>query len=480
MLCLTIAIADSASAQSPRTSPNEVVTHHVVLGDKITVSIDTEVNETIKDAKFWVRPHGPDTIPSYSYIDFTQDDTLKGIGEIDVRAPSYFPPGTIFDVRFEFTTTSGNVLSSATYLVEHIDNDHDWQRVSNELLEIVYYGLSPRSIESLHTRVASRLPEITQALGVEDNPQYRAVIFPNLRELTLHGPRISQAATDGIYFGGYAYDEYNLTIMASPSAEVLIHELTHLIFARKIDSPYATAVPGWLNEGNSSYWESGDRRDTSNDFRRFARSGDVTEFSKMDSVPGIRSDIHRFYVQSADFVGYLLENYGRDSVGKLLEEFNAGKNVNEAMTATFGNNLVELENDWRREWGLPTIRTSAARLSDLILEVVPTIPGLPTIERGTSQTDSSHPKEQNTSVETATPRPYVTPARIPAAATPKPQSTVEPQPTALPTTLTPFPTSVYFVPGPDDEWPTVKPSAIIVFLLLGLGVVAMMYRRFRT
>ena len=64
-------------------------------------------------------------------------------------------------------------------------------------------------------------------------------------------------------------------------------------------------------------------------------------------------------------------------------------------------------------------------------------------------------------------------------ATPQPQATVAPQPTVV--FPTPPPTRVpYFVPGPDSEWPQVKPSAIIVFVLLAAGIAALMYRRLRT
>ena len=465
-------------AQSPRPVGNEIVTHHVTLSDKITVDIEVDIDAEIKEARLWVKPHGEDKVASYRYVDFEQKERLTATGEIDVHSPSYFPPGTIFDVRFEFVSVDNDIYSSSTYVVEHLGNDHNWQRVSDDLLEIVYYGLNRRSIENLHSRVASRLPEINSALGVTDSPRYRAVIFPNLQELTRHGPRISQAATDGTYFGGFAYDEYNLTIMSSPSAEVLVHEMTHLIFARKLTSPYATAAPGWLNEGNSSFWETGDRRKPSRDFAPFVRSGNVSEFAKMDSVPGLRDDIHRFYIQSADFVGFLLENHGRDSVGKLLDELNTGKEIDEAMQTVFGGTLTQIENEWRREWRLSPVGTSVERIVDIQTDLPATIPGLPTIETGTLNTEVTGANRQTDAIPTPQPEPVVLATSAPRTSELQPQATVAPeQPPAA--TPIPTPSSVYFTGSPDEEWPTVKPSAIIVFLVLGLGFLALMYRRFK-
>ncbi len=476
-------IADSIDAQSPRPTEREAVTHHVVLADKIVVEIDTTIDAQIKEARLWVRPHGNETIPSYSYVDFLQTNSIYATAEIDVQSPSYFPPGTIFDVRFEFVSTDDVVYTSNTYHIEHIDTYHDWRRVADDRLEIIYYGINDRAIQNLHAKTAPILPEIGQALRVDDVPQFRAVIFPNVRELTIHGPTISQAATQGHYFGGFAYAQYNLTIMASPSAETLIHELTHLIFDKALDSPYANPAPAWLNEGHASYWETRERDSAIRSLRPIARSGKVTEFATMNTVPGIRRDINNFYIQSTDFVGYLIENYGRDSIGHLLSELNAGNGVDDAMIAVYGDSLDQIENGWRQEWGLPII-SSVEQPVDIEADLPPTIPGLPTIITGTLGTKKGQSSitietepEGITESDDRTPQQDSEPVAAPVTP-PPPQSTPVPQATVV--ELTPLPTrTIHYITGPDSEWPQIKPSAIIVFVLLAAGVAAMMYRRMR-
>ena len=474
---------DRLSAQSPKPTEYEDVSYHVVLAQRIDIDIETNIDAEIAETKLWMRPHGEDKIPSYRYVEFTQTDNIRAAAEIDMRSPSYFPPGTIFDVRFEFVSEDGDVYTSKTYQVEHIDDAHDWQRLADSRLEIIYYGVADQSIRSLHARAAPLVPEISDALGVEEVPQFRAVIFPNVRELTIHGPTISQAATTGHYFGGYAYDEYNLTIMASPSASTLIHELTHLIFGRALNSPYARSAPGWLNEGNASYWETGNRSASLRNFAPIARAGRVNEFEAMNSVPGLRRDINDFYIQSTDFVGYLIENHGRDSIGSLLAELNAGKDINAAMRAVYGGSLSEIENGWRKEWGLPSISSNEVTVN---IERVypPTIPGLPKIETGTlnqmpaSTPDSTIFEPTPTAVPIDPPEVIRVEPEIDGGETPEPQATPEPEPTTVVSSSEPT-RPIYFVPGPDDEWPQVKPSAIIIFVLLALGVAAMMYRRVR-
>ena len=482
------------SAQSPRPTEEEVVTHEVILADEITIEIDTVINADIKEARLWTLPVGRKTIPSYSYVEFTQNDRIQATGVIDVRSPSYFPPGTIFDVRFEFVAEDDTVYSSDTYRVEHIDSTHNWKRIADDQLEIIFYGINESSIENLHAKTTSRLPQIADALGVSDVPQFRAVIFPSIRELTIHGPTISGAATTGHYFAGYAYDEYNLTIMASPSSETLLHELTHLIFGRALDSPYATSAPAWLNEGNASFWETGSRAASLRDFRPIARSSRVTEFSAMNAIPGLRNDINNFYIQSTDFVGYLIENYGAKSVGNLLAELNRGTSIDDAMHSVYGASLTDLENAWRTEWGLPTVLSFVEQQVDIEQDLPPTIPGLPTIATGTlEQHSSSASPEPETDeaasranevteadmISTAQTSSDTTVATAQSEASPIPQST-ETSATPVPT-LTPIPArGTYFVGETEEGWPEVRPSAIIVFLLLAAGLAAMMYRRLHT
>ena len=255
--------------------------------------------------------------------------------------------------------------------------------------------------------------------------------------------------------------------MSSPSHQTLIHELTHLIFGRTLTSPYATSAPAWLNEGNASYWETGSRSESLRRFRPIAQSGNVTEFAAMNTIPGLRRDIGNFYTQSTDFVAYLIENYGPDSIGKILSELNAGEDIDEAMQTVYGGSLAQIENRWRDEWGLRSVSSVETEVD---------------IRKRPA---TNHPRltdRQNRHSRTA---PEIESSQQKPEATPAPQATVAPQPTAAPQPTVVFPTPPptrvpYYVTGPNDEWPQVKPSAIIVFLLLGLGVIAMMYRRFKT
>ncbi len=468
-------------AQNPRPLPFEDFSYRVELGDKISLDFGTPVTEVMERVTMYVKPRGTNTIASYFHPEFTQSQQLEVSAEIDVQTPSYYPPGTQFDVNFEFVTEAGQRYKSQSYLVEHVDEERDWQRIGDETLEILYYGINSASVRALLGRMQAIVPDIADALGADEKPRMRAVLMPNLRDLTRYGPRISQAATDGTFFGGFAYGQYNLTVLASPSDHVLIHELAHLLLHQTVDSPYANPVPAWLNEGNSSYWETRSRDEARRHFRFVASSGDVPSFRTMNAIPGQRHDIIDFYEQSTDFVSYLIEEHGEHSIGQVLSELNDGRRIGDALIAVYGKSLNELENHWRSQWNLPPIpKPNPVELTTPV-GPVPTIPGLPTIETGTLIMDDFVDDRSEVSINSTHESQRVATPKVAPTAQPVPTTAPDATPQAQSLQVTPIPTrqTVYFTGQPGEEWPTLKPSAIIVFVVLAAGVMAMVWRRMR-
>ena len=127
------------------------------------------------------------------------------------------------------------------------------------------------------------------------------------------------------------------------------------------------------------------------------------------------------------------------------------------MQAVFGDTLTQIENEWRREWRLSPVGTSVERIVDIQTDLPATIPGLPTIETGTLNTEVTGANRQTDAIPTPRPEPVVLATSAPRTSELQPQVTVAPeQPPAA--TPIPTPSSVYFTGSPDEEWPTVKPQ----------------------
>ena len=115
-------------------------------------------------------------------------------------------------------------------------------------------------------------------------------------------------------------------------------------------------------------------------------------------------------------MGYLIENYGPDSIGALLSELNFGKNINDALRSVYGGSLSELENGWRREWGLPSVSSREIQV-DIKAEILATIPGLPTIVTGTLEKVSKPERNEDNEIPVAisNPEPEATATVVPTS-----------------------------------------------------------------
>ena len=73
----------------------------------------------------------------------------------------------------------------------------------------------------------------------------------------------------------------------------MVHEATHLLLDRAVDSPLAR-VPAWLNEGLAMYFESDSYRREAT-VARAARDSALLRLGAMNTVPGRPEDVRQFY-----------------------------------------------------------------------------------------------------------------------------------------------------------------------------------------
>ena len=366
----------------------------------------------------------------------------------------------------------GEIVRERSYPTGYIDNldeDRNWRRHGDERLEIIYYGVSDFEIRRLFDETIRNVERISPALGVEQHHQLRAVVFPNIRELTRYGPTISQTAADGGFFGGFAYSRYYLTVMASPSVPILTHELTHLLHDIALDSPSQARLPAWLTEGIATYFETGVRHTLPRYMIRGRSGSNIRRFREMATVPGRAEDIGVFYRQSGDFVGFLAELQGDNSIGQLLAEIRDGARWDDALSTVYGGDLDDLERAWRAQHGLPAIGVQSTAPADIQWKFPPTMVGVPTpVLGGENRLVDRHVTERGGSNERVNP--------VARAATPTRAERIQPQ---VPTPIA-VATSGGYVTSPAGREFRANPTLILVFGLLALGFGVLFIRRLRS
>jgi hypothetical protein len=191
----------------------------------------------------------------------------------------------------------------------------------------------------------ARMPEITRLFGIESQREFKAVIVNSSGEASRAFPTTTKAAEEGHYFAGFAFGEFDQFVLWGVNPSSFVHELAHLIFSEAVPSPLATA-PSWLNEGLAVYFESGSGASASARLGNRSNPDDFDAIRTMNRIPGLRSDIGRFYAKAGSFVTLMIDTYGVGTMTDLLQELNTGTRIGPAIEKVYERSLDRLDQEW--------------------------------------------------------------------------------------------------------------------------------------
>ena len=381
-------------------------------GKKITISTDVliEADENeIQVVRALFRPRGGSTIWAYSYPEFSVDNNRISLTfDIPTGPGSYYPPGTEFDLEIEVTLTSDEISTvRSTKPVEYLDPDRDWQRVTGSGFTIVYYGVSRASVEELVVTIDHRIPTLQTTIGVSDTPDFKAIVFPSIKDATPSFPPVSQTATDQFLFAGFAQPQYRLFVQGQMNSTTFTHELAHLYLHEAMSSSLASSMPSWLNEGLARFLESGSSEQSNERLRASVRPDELLSLKHMGTIPGKRSDVLIFYPQAGAFVGYLVEEFSHATMAEFLAAMNGGQPLTTAFEEIYGKSLYKVKNDWRDMFNadplaLPSATAEPADTTDSAVRSTP-VPLL-AYGSGVPITRKPEPETQPESLPTVTPQ----------------------------------------------------------------------------
>ena len=223
---------------------------------------------------------------------------------------------------------------------------------------IVYYQGSKSFAKKVAREAERHYERISRELGFTKRDRFW--LWDDRVKLYIHPDRASFMRSTGApaWAAGKASHEGNeiITYETSPTffAQVLPHEMTHLIF-RDFIGFKGDKVPMWLNEGIAQ-WEEVDRRGrVRRNAVRMYRRGRLVPLAELT-----RRDVRRvkdapaaflFYTQSASLVGYLIEEHGSARFRTLCGHLRDGKSLEDALRFTYPERLRtidHLEKAWRK------------------------------------------------------------------------------------------------------------------------------------
>ena len=364
ILLALLAAAVATLASGYPAEPIRVVSsdHEVRFPSEIAFRLTAEGETAITGVKLHYRL-SDGRVRVYGYPDFVSGRRVTADFSLKTDASNYLPTGVDVEYYYEIADSAGNTVETPRATVEYKDPRYRWRRVEVGDLTVLYHDLRASQVEAVTERVVARLEAVKETFGLDGPTPMKGVLVNGRREAQRTFPFISETATRGHVFGGYAYDQYDLFVLAGLWENGMVHEATHLLLDEAIDSPLGL-VPAWLNEGLATYFEGGPNHGEAIVVRA-ARNDGLLRLHAMNSVPGRPADIALFYSQARSVVEYMLQAYGRDRMSALLVAIDDGDGIDAALRTAYGFGRDELEARWAASYGvaLPERQSVAQRSS---------------------------------------------------------------------------------------------------------------------
>jgi hypothetical protein len=167
--------------------------------------------------------------------------------------------------------------------------------------------------------------------------------------------------------------------------DITRHEIAHIVTREATEGPFG--VPDWMNEGISVFSQSRMLANQGSALSSAIESDNVLTFKELNSssAGGSAQTVSLYYAQAGDIVRFLVETYGEEKFGELIQTFKEGSTPDNAYESVYGFDEQGLENEWRASVGLAAAQESPSPTPRATDEAVPPA----TIESGEGDGDSA-------------------------------------------------------------------------------------------
>lgn len=314
-----------------------------------TLQSDTTIQEVVLEYGVEMQTCG--TVIAKSFPLFTPGQTVDAKWTWEMKQSGSLPPGASIWWRWRIVNQDGQEATTPIKEVTWLDNEHNWQTIIGDGINLHWYEGSQQFGQELHTAAVQALQRLNKDAGLISDQPIDLYIYANYNDL---GDAILYEPS---WTGGVAFPEHNIVIIGiAPNnldwgKRTEAHELTHVLVGHLTFSCIGD-VPTWLNEGLAVYSEG-----TLDDYSRKqleSAIADDTLFS-VRSLSGAFSEIsdkaNLSYAESYSIVKFLLESYGRDKMNEMLLALRDGETVDEALQHIYGFDVEGLEDAWRASIG---------------------------------------------------------------------------------------------------------------------------------
>jgi hypothetical protein len=377
----------------------------------------------ITAARVYVEPGWTEPSRLLRATDFAPASEVELTAVWDTTAET-IPPFLALRYYWELEFTDGTTFTTSPVETEYVDHTHDWQRLEDENVILLWYDRDQTFGETLFNAARESYAHVTNITGVDTDQAVRIVIYNNQDDFCAFYSR----GNCQDWIGGVSLPELGMTAQWGRGVvwfaeDVIPHELAHLFYMGEIFADTWVDVPTWFNEGIAVYNERHDHSQARALVQQAAEDDELVPLRLMNARGGsvVDNQVGAWYAQAWSLVDFLAETYGEDTLGEIILLLGDNVLFEDALQETTGLDMVALELAWREWLGYP-IDSVPTPISLPTMAVTPF--GLPSRDQGTATPRPS-------SDATAEPEPSPTPASIAEGGEPE-QAEEQEEETGLP------------------------------------------------
>ena len=234
-------------------------------------------------------------------------------------------------------------------VVTYADDRFAWRTLAGDLVRVHWYegsdGFGRRALDIGETAVR----ETAELLGVTEEDPVDFFVYPSQDDFyDALGPGTRENV------GGQANAGIRTLFALITPGEiddrwvsiVIPHELVHLVFDTAVDNPYHFP-PRWLNEGLAVYLSQGYDAGDRGAVEAAARDGSIIPLDGLTGqFPTTRDRFFLAYAESVAAVDYLIREYGRDALVRLIRSYADGRTDDEAFRDAIGIDVAAFGAAW--------------------------------------------------------------------------------------------------------------------------------------
>lgn len=399
--------------------------------DGLRFHIEVESSSPIEEIRVYVRKLGQSSRSTYRTVEFEPGNRIAGEALFQSKTSNeYIPTGTRLSYYFDIRTVDGERFETEPEILVYLNRGLNWDSVSDGLINVYYYHHSDRSeerAEKVLEVAAQTYDQMGPILGVDLTEPLNLVVYSDYRDMRAALRTSSRVAQQQLRTLGQAFanertllvDGSNDSFIGDNILTTAAHEFTHLLVADAAGSAYGQ-VHTWLNEGLAVYSEGADTTEYDLWVNTAIRNDAVPPLASLRTYAGTPQETLRNYGLGHSAVTYMLDAYGNEKMAALFAELRTTHNLETALEAIYGIDIVDLDNDWRQSLGLEARAMSTPALP--AFQTIPTRRPTATPTQAPLQAQASTPVAPSpaTSTPTQQPRPTYTPAPVPTQSAPSP------------------------------------------------------------